>query len=93
MLKRREVLTLARQDAGGGEKPRHKPFKDHEPGYVHTNIKHLPQVPDEQQKRYLYDAIDRAMHRGHLKVRHSQSAKYARAFIKRVEEKVPCWNL
>jgi hypothetical protein len=24
------------------------------------DIKHLPQMPDEQQKRYLYVAIDRA---------------------------------
>lgn len=35
MLKRREVPTLAelaRQDASSDEKPRHKPFKDYEPG-------------------------------------------------------------
>ncbi len=27
---------------------------------VHIDIKHLPQLPDESQKRYLYVAIDRA---------------------------------
>ncbi len=35
MLKRHEVPTLvelARQDAGGDEKPRHKPFRDYKPG-------------------------------------------------------------
>ena len=67
MLKRREVPTLAeltRQDAGDDSKPRHKPFKDYEPGYMHIDIKHLPQMPDEDQKRYLYVAIDRA--RGNL---------------------------
>lgn len=39
MLKRREVQTLAelaRQDAGDDHKPRHKPFKDYEPGYVQS---------------------------------------------------------
>ena len=65
MLKRREVPTLAelsRRDAGDDEKPRHKPFKDYEPGYVHIDIKHLPRMPDEEQKRYLYVAIDRDTH-------------------------------
>lgn len=47
MFQRREVPTLAelaRQDAGDDDKPRHKPFKDYEPGYVHIDIKHLPQI-------------------------------------------------
>ena len=92
MLQRREVPTLAelaRQDAGDDGKPRHKPFKDYEPGYVHIDIKHLPQMPDEEQKRYLYVAIDRATRWVYLEVRRSQSAKDARAFMKRVEEKAP----
>src|SRR5690554_6251500 len=90
MLERREVPTLAelaRQDAGGDEKPRHKPFKDYEPGYVHIDIKHLPQMPDKDQKRYLYVAIDRATRWVYLELRRSQSAKDAKAFIKPVEEK------
>ncbi|MGP9656296.1 IS481 family transposase [Halomonas sp. AOP35-4E-18] len=92
MLKRREVPTLAalaRRDAGGDEKPRHKPFKDYEPGYVHIDIKHLPQMPDEKQKRYLYVAIDRATRWVYLEIRSSQSAQDARAFMKQVEEKAP----
>lgn len=92
MLKRREVPTLAdltRQDAGDSGKPRHKPFKDCEPGYVHIDIKHLPQMPDEEQKRYLYVAIDRATRWLYLEVRRSQSAKDAKAFMKRVEKKAP----
>jgi len=92
MLQRREVPTLAelaRQDAGGNEKPRHKPFKDYEPGFVHIDIKHLPQMPDEQQKRYLYVAIDRATRWVYLEIRRSQSTKDARAFMRQVEEKAP----
>lgn len=46
-------------------------------------------MPDEQQKRYLYVAIDRAMHRVYLEIRRSQSAKDARAFMKQVEKKAP----
>lgn len=92
MLKRREVPTLAelaRQDAGNNEKPRHKPFTDYAPGYVHIDIKHLPQMPNEQKKRYLYVVIDRATRWVYLEIRNSQSARNARAFLKRVEEKAP----
>lgn len=92
MLKRREVPTLAelaRQDAGGGEEPAHKRFRAYDPGFVHVDIKHLPQMPDEQQKRYLYVAIDRATRWVYLEVRHSQSAEDARSFMRRLVEKAP----
>lgn len=92
MLKRREVPTLAelaRQDAEDDEAPKHKPFRDYEPGFVHIDIKHLPQMPDERQKRYLYVAIDRATRWVYLEVRKSQSAQDARSFMKHVVEKAP----
>ena len=53
------------------------------------DIKHLPQMPDEEQKRYLYVAIDRATRWVYLEVRRSQSAKETKAFMKRVEWKAP----
>jgi transposase InsO family protein len=37
-----------------------KTFKDYEPGFVHIDIKYLPQMPDESSRRYLFVAIDRA---------------------------------
>ena len=37
-----------------------KPSSDYEPGFLHMDIKHLPQMPDEQARRYLFVAIDRA---------------------------------
>jgi hypothetical protein len=37
-----------------------KTFKDYEPGFVHIDIKYLPQMPDEASRRYLFVAIDRA---------------------------------
>ncbi|NMH17562.1 IS481 family transposase, partial [Tepidiphilus sp. B18-69] len=42
------------------EKPGHKPFKSYEPGFVHLDVKYLPQMPDEDKRRYLFVAIDRA---------------------------------
>ncbi|GGX88076.1 IS481 family transposase [Litchfieldella qijiaojingensis] len=92
LLKRREVPTLAelaRQDAGESTQPTHKPFRDYAPGFVHVDIKHLPQMPDEERKRYLYVAIDRATRWVYLEVRRSQSAQDARTFMKRVIEKAP----
>lgn len=54
---------------------------------MHIDIKHLTQMPGEEQKRYLYVAIDRATRWVYLEVRGSQSAKDARAFMNQVETK------
>ena len=35
-------------------------FKDYEPGFLHMDIKYLPQMPDETERHYLFVAIDRA---------------------------------
>ena len=40
--------------------PKSKAFKDYEPGFVHVDIKYLPQMPEQTDRRYLYVAIDRA---------------------------------
>ena len=45
-----------------------KTFKDYEPGFVHVDIKYLPQVPDESSRRYLFIAIDRAPRRVLLRI-------------------------
>ena len=92
MLKCREVQTpaeLSRQDAGDDHKPRHKPFKDYEPGDVHIGIKHLPQIPDKQQKRYLSVAINRATRWVYLEIKNSQSSKDAQVFMTLEDEKTP----
>lgn len=39
---------------------KHKPFKAHVPGYVHVDVKYLPQMQDEDKRRYVFAAIDRA---------------------------------
>ena len=41
-------------------KPTHSSFKAYEPGYLHIDIKYLPQMADEDRRRYLFVAIDRA---------------------------------
>ncbi len=91
MLKRRQVPTLAelaRQDQEDN-KQAPKAFRDYEPGYLHIDIKYLPQMPDETQRRYLFVAIDRATRWVYLEVRSSQSAKDAEGFFHRVIDKAP----
>jgi transposase-like protein len=38
----------------------HKAFKAYEPGFIHIDVKYLPQMANESRRRYLFVAIDRA---------------------------------
>jgi hypothetical protein len=50
-----------------------KTFKSYEPGFVHVDIKYLPQMSDESQRRYLFVAIDRATRWVFVHLYHDQS--------------------
>ena len=45
-------------DAEGRPKLAVKGFKDYEPGFVHIDVKYLPQMADESSRTYLFVAID-----------------------------------
>ncbi len=45
-------------------RPKHSGFKAYEPGYLHIDVKYLPQMADETSRRYLFVAIDRATRLG-----------------------------
>jgi transposase InsO family protein len=62
--------------------PTHKPFKAYEPGYLHMDIKYLPQMPDEDRRRYLFVAIDRATRWVFIQIHPDKTAKSAKAFLK-----------
>jgi transposase len=66
-----------------------KAFKDYPPGFIHIDIKYLPQMPDEQQRRYLFVAIDRASRWVHLAIYDDKSAQSASRFVKEVVDKAP----
>ena len=34
-------------------RPKHSAFKAYEPGYIHIDLKYLPQMADESRRRYL----------------------------------------
>jgi len=47
----KDILPKDAEEAG--EEAPKKTFKDYEPGFLHIDIKYLPKMPDEAQRRYL----------------------------------------
>ena len=66
-----------------------KTFKDYQPGDIHVELKHLPMMPDDPQKRHLLIAIDRATRWVYLDIVNDNTANMAAAFIKQVYVKCP----
>lgn len=70
-------------------KPAHQPFKAYEPGYLHLDVKYLPQMADEQRRRYLFVAIDRATRWVFVRVYRAKTAANARRFLRDLERAAP----
>jgi transposase InsO family protein len=66
-----------------------KTFKDYEPGFVHVDVKYLPQMPDEDQRQYLFAAIDRATRWVYVEPLKDKSAQSARGFLERLVKAAP----
>ena len=66
-----------------------KTFKDYEPGFVHVDIKYLPQMPDETSRSYLFVAIDRATRWVFLRVYADQGEDSSVDFLERLHEAAP----
>lgn len=73
----------------GTQGRKHKTFKDYEPGFVHVDIKYLPQMPDEDSRTYLFAAIDRATRWVYVEILKDKTARSAQAFLKRLIDKAP----
>ena len=84
----RELQAQAFADAGG-EKPPLKTFKDYEPGFLHMDIKYLPQMPDESERRYLFVAIDRATRWVFMRIYADQSESSSVDFLNRLDQAAP----
>ena len=89
-LRRRGVCRLAglipREEA---EKPPVKDFKDYEPGFVHVAVKYLPQMPDEDERQYIFAAIDRATRWVYVEILPANCAANAPGFLERLLEAAP----
>ena len=70
-------------------KPAHQSFKSYEPGFVHVDVKYLPQMPGESRRRYLFVAIDRATRWVYVQIKSSKTASNARAFLKALHKACP----
>ena len=60
----------------------HKAFKSYEPGYLHVDVKYLPQMADETTRRYLLVAIDRATRWVYVRIMPARTAANARRFLR-----------
>ncbi len=72
-----------------GEAKPVKTFKDDAPGFVHVDVKYLPQMPDEAAHQYLFVAIDRASRWVYVEIFPAKTAANARDFLQRLVEKAP----
>ena len=57
---RRHGVGSLRDLKAKDERPKHSGFKAYEPGYIHIDMKYLPQMANETSREYLFVAIDRA---------------------------------
>jgi transposase-like protein len=70
-------------------RPKHKAFKAYEPGYLHVDVKYLPQTAEETSRRYLFVAIDRATRWVFIRICNSKTAANARRFLRDLERACP----
>ena len=70
-------------------KPKHSAFKSYEPGYIHIDVKYLPQMADETRRRYLFVAIDRATRWVFIRIFTAKTAANARRFLRDLERACP----
>ena len=81
------LITL-QPEVQGTAKPV-KTFKDYEPGFLHIDIKYLPQMPDEAHRRYLFVAIDRATRWVFMRTYRDQSDRSSTDFLRRLKKAAP----
>ena len=67
----------------------HKAFKSYEPGYLHMDVKYLPQMQGESARRYLFVAIDRATRWVFVQIKSNKTAASAKAFLKALHKACP----
>ncbi|NOS88630.1 MAG: DDE-type integrase/transposase/recombinase [Methylococcaceae bacterium] len=66
-----------------------KTFKDYAPGYLHIDLKELPQMPDETRKSYLCVAIDRASRWVYFEILPDKTAQATQGFVQRLAKACP----
>ncbi len=70
-------------------RPKPSGFKAYEPGYLHIDVKYLPQMANQTSRRYLFVAIDRATRWVFIRIYNSKTAANARRFLRDLERACP----
>ena len=86
MLKRHGVSS---RQAAPAAKPKAMPFKAYVPGFVHVDVKYLPQMADQDKRRYLFVAIDRATRWVFVAVYAAKTATNAKRFLAALAKAAP----
>jgi transposase InsO family protein len=86
LLRRRGVSRLASAEPAASP---HKPFRAYEPGYVHVDVKYLPQMADESARCYVFVAIDRATRWVFIAIKQHRTAAAARSFLNALSKAAP----
>lgn len=90
LLKREGISRLPDlMPAAEGEDAPKKSFKDYAPGYLHIDLKMLPQMPDEIRESYLCVAIDRASRWVYFEILPDKTAQGTHDFIERLAKVCP----
>ncbi|ABM58193.1 DDE-type integrase/transposase/recombinase [Verminephrobacter eiseniae] len=84
-----QTASVLAQRYGITEQTVYKSFKSYEPGYVHMDVKYLPQMRDESRRRYLFVAIDRATRWVFVQLKANKTAASAQAFLKTLHKACP----
>jgi transposase InsO family protein len=66
-----------------------KTFKTYEPGFLHVDVKYLPQMADETTRRYWFVAIDRATRWVFVRLLPAKTAANARRFLSYLHRSCP----
>ena len=64
-------------------------FKSYEPGAMHMDVKYLPQMQDQSQRRYLFVAMDRATRWVFVQLKTNKTVASAQAFLKVLHKACP----
>lgn len=90
LLRRHGVSRLKELMPGPEAEPgKPKRFKSYEPGFIHVDVKYLPRMKDEDKRKYLYVAIDRATRWVYHEVLPDKSSRSAAGFLERLVENCP----
>ena len=87
-LRRHGVGNLNALKPAAPKQP-HKSFKSYEPGYLHMDVKYLPQMQDQSRRSYLFVAIDRATRWVFVRILRDKTAASAKAFLNALHKACP----